>query len=80
MKRSDSREARAAGDGVDDDETFAVADRLVPESYEFHVASCVENLEHAELMIDSSLLTIRILHGWVVRFNEAVQAELFVDC
>jgi hypothetical protein len=80
MKPLHSGKARATGDRVDNDKPFAVANPLVPESCVFLLTSCVENLEHAGIPINNSLLSIRVFDSWVVGFDIMIEAELFIRC
>jgi len=62
----DSHEAGTASDRVDNDESFAVTDPLVSESCVLLLTSCIEDLEHAGIPINHSLLSIRVFDSWVV--------------
>jgi hypothetical protein len=78
VKPSHSGKARATGGRVDNDKPFAVANPLVPESWVILLTSCIENIEHAGIPINNSLLSIRVFDGWVVGFDIMIQAELFI--
>ncbi len=62
----DAGEAAAGGDGVDEDEAFAVADPLVAERGVFFLAGCVEDFEHAGLAVYHHLFAVGVLDCWVV--------------
>lgn len=75
----DAVEGGAGGDAVDEDEAFAVADPLVAEGGVFFLAGCVEDFEHAGLVVDDDLLAVGVFDGGVVGLDEVVEAELLEE-
>ena len=73
------RERGAGSDAVDKNETLTVADPLVAQSGVFFLAGRIEDFQHARLLIDDDLLAVGVFNGWVVGFDEVIEAELFIS-
>lgn len=73
----DAVEGSAGRDAIDQDEAFAVADPLVAKGCIFFLACCVENFEHAGLVVDDDLFAVGVFDGGVVGLDEVIEAELW---
>lgn len=65
-------ERSSRGDAVNEDEPFAVTDPLVSQRSIFLLTCCVQYFQHARLLINHDLFTIRVFDGRIIGFNEMV--------
>jgi len=70
----------ARGDRVNQKETLSRAHVLFPHGAVFFLSCSIEDVEKRYLVVDDTLLAVRVLDGWVVLIHEVALDELDGKC